>query len=319
MTSLDLPSKAEMTLEDLFITVYCCVTEQFALLFGDPYWVLPRRIDHQPAFCDAQVVTIALVGELQGEDSQKAWHGRVHKNWRPLFPDLCERSRYGRRLRRLRIAMAHLQQQLGFLLGVDTDRYRMVDSLPLSLCHLRRVNSSRRPFEYVASVGYCASKKEHYYGWKIQLLCDLRGIPCYLVATPAHTSDLAGFEALVQDLAEVGLTHLAILVVADKGYVGKDFTAQIKAHYGIELMPIPRHYQKDLPVSALSRLLQKSRRQIETTIGQLADQMNIEWTRCRSLSGLMTSLVAKITAFNMAIYFNQLLGEPLLQIKEFTC
>ena len=47
--------------------------------------------------------------------------------------------------------------------------------------------------------------------------------------------------------------------------------------------------------------------------------MHIEWTRARSLKGLMTSLVAKITAFNLANYFNQLLGEPLLQVKEFAC
>ena len=93
----------------------------------------------------------------------------------------------------------------------------------------------------------------------------------------------------------------------------------MKTLYGIDLMPIPRHYDKNLPVPALSRLLQKSRRQIETTISQLADQMHIEWTRARSLKGLMTSLVAKITAFNLANYFNQLLGEPLLQVKEFAC
>jgi len=65
-----------------------------------------------------------------------------------------------------------------------------------------------------------------------------------------------------------------------------------------------------LPVSAVRRLLRKSRRQIETPIGQFADQ---------TLKGLMTSLVAKITAFNRANYFHQLLGEPLLQVKEFAC
>ena len=31
----------------------------------------------------------------------------------------------------------------------------------------------------------------------------------------------------------------------------------------------------------------------------------------------MTSLVAKITAFNLASYFNQFLGKPLLSVKEF--
>ena len=88
-----------------------------------------------------------------------------------------------------------------------------------------------------------------------------------MVLTPAHAADLAGFEALIQDLAEAGLTNLALFVVADKGYVGQDFIAKMKAFYGIELMPIQRHYDKDLPDSALNRVLKKSRRVIETTPG----------------------------------------------------
>ena len=313
-----LPPKAEMKLDDLFTAVYCFVEESYRLLFGDPAQ-LRQSNNHHPDFTDAEIITIALVGELQGEDSQRAWHGKVNKSWRFLFPRLCDRTRYGRRLRRLRVPMAHLQQQLCFLVGASLDRYRIVDSFPLILCHLRRVNSSTKPFEYHATTGYCASKKEYYYGMTIQLLCDLRGIPTFLVCTPAHAHDLVGFEALVQDLADAGLTGLSLVVVADKGYVGQDFIAQMKTLYDIELIPIPRHYDKELPVSALSQLIQKSRRQIETTIGQLTDQMHIESTRTRSLAGLLTSLVAKITAFDLAVYFNQLLGEPLLQIKDFAC
>ena len=314
----NLPAKADLMLEDLFTLVYCFVEDRYRLLFEDPS-SLRQSPNNQPDFTDAEIITIALVGELQGEDSQRGWHNKVNKSWRFLFPRLCHRTRYGRRLRRLRVPMAHLQQHMCFLLGASLDRYRVVDSFPLILCHGQRVNGSTKPFEYHASIGYCASKKEYYYGITIQLLCDLRGLPIFLVCTPAHAHDLVGFEALVQELAEAGLTGLRLMVVADKGYVGQDFIAQMKRLYGIELMPIPRHYDKNQPVSALSRLLQKSRRQIETTISQLADQMHIERTRTRSLAGLMTALVAKITAFDLAAYFNQLLGEPLLQIKDFAC
>ena len=314
----NLPAKADLMLEDLFTLVYCLVEDRYRLLFEDPS-SLRQSPNNQPDFTDAEIITIALVGELQGEDSQRGWHNKVNKSWRFLFPRLCHRTRYGRRLRRLRVPMAHLQQHMCFLLGASLDRYRVVDSFPLILCHRQRVNGSTKPFEYHASIGYCASKKEYYDGITIQLLCDLRGLPTFLVCTPAHAHDLVGFEALVQELAEAGLTGLRLMVVADKGYVGQDFIAQMKRLYGIELMPIPRHYDKNQPVSALSRLRQKSRRQIETTISQLADQMHIERTRTRSLAGLMTALVAKITAFDLAAYFNQLLGEPLLQIKDFAC
>jgi hypothetical protein len=314
----DLPTKAEMQLEDLFTVVYCWVDDSYRLLFGDQA-MLRQSNNASPEFTDAEVLTLALVGELQGEDSQRGGHRKVKKSWGHLFPQLCDRTRYSRRLRRLRLPMAHLQQHLCFLVGASQDRYRVVDSFPLILCHLQRLRSSSKPFEYHATIGYCASKKEYYYGITIQLLCDLRGIPTFLVATPAHAHDLVGFEVLVQELAEAGLTGLSLIVIADKGYVGQDVIAQMKALYDLELMPIPRHYDKDLPISAISQLLQKSRRQIETTVGQLADHMHIESTRTRSLAGLLTSLGAKITAFDLAVYLNQLLGEPLLEIKDFAC
>jgi len=51
------------------------------------------------------------------------------------------------------------------------------------------------------------------------------------------------------------LTGLSLVVVADKGYVGQNFIAQMKTLYDIELIPIPRHYDKELPVSALRNYL----------------------------------------------------------------
>lgn len=221
-----LPPKAEMNLEDLFTAVYGVVEESYRLHFTHP--AMRRQSHHnQPVFTDAEVLAMALVGELQGEDSQRAWHGKVNKSWRSLFPCLGDRTRYGRSLRRLRRPMAYLQQPLCFLLGAGLDRYRVVDSFPLSLCHMSRVSSSTQPFEYYATIGYCTSKKEHYYGMTIQLLCDLRGIPTFS---------------------------------------------------GLHAGACPRP------------------------------------GRLRSPDAL-----AKITAFDLAVYFNHLLGEPLLQIKDFAC
>lgn len=51
-------------------------------------------------------------------------------------------------------------------MNVDLSRVRAVDSFPVTICHLKRVNASTQPFEYLASFGYCVSKKEHFYGFK---------------------------------------------------------------------------------------------------------------------------------------------------------
>jgi len=110
----NLPAKADLMLEDLFTLVYCLVEDRYRLLFEDPS-SLRQSPNNQPDFTDAEIITIALVGELQGEDSQRGWHNKVNKSWRFLFPRLCHRTRYGRRLRRLRVPMAPLQQHMCFL------------------------------------------------------------------------------------------------------------------------------------------------------------------------------------------------------------
>lgn len=89
---------------------------------------------------------------------------------------MCDRTRYGRRLSQLRRALEWLRQHLVFLLHADLSRLRVVDSFPLALCHLRRWSGSRQPLEYFATVGYCAAKKEYFYGLRVHLVTDACGV-----------------------------------------------------------------------------------------------------------------------------------------------
>ena len=44
---------------------------------------------------DAEIITISIVGEMMGVDSETAWHSSVKKNYSYLFPHLCCRIRHG--------------------------------------------------------------------------------------------------------------------------------------------------------------------------------------------------------------------------------
>ena len=68
------PAGAEMQLADLFTAACCFVDESYRLLFGDP--VTLRQSNYwQRDLRDAEIIAIALVGELQGKGSQRAWYG----------------------------------------------------------------------------------------------------------------------------------------------------------------------------------------------------------------------------------------------------
>jgi hypothetical protein len=309
-------SKDELSLEDLFLIVLLVVDHFFKGLIGSQD-ALRRSNNSDPLFSDQEVITIALVGELKGENSQRGWYRFVRKNHLHLFPALCSLTRYGRRLRRLKDVMSLIREQFIYQLDAKVDHYRIVDSFPLRLCHLRRLSSSTTPFEYCATVGYCEALKEYFYGFKVHLLTDLRGIPIYMVLTPAHPHDTQGLVALLEDLPKRELANLTLIVVGDKAYVGGEYARMLKETYGVDILPIERNYHKELGETGLNQMLKKTRKIIETTVSELTETMKANWTYCRTLLGLATSLVAKLTAFNLANFLNSLMGEPLLEVKGF--
>ena len=309
-------SKDTMSLEDLFCVVYCVIADYYRLLIGSQA-NRRRSPNANPVFTDAEVIAIALVGELKSYNSERAWWRFVKKNYLALFPDLCDRTRYGRRLRKLKMVMEQIRHQFLYQLDVSCDRTRLVDSFPLRLMRLPRLSSSSCPFEYAAGVGYCSSLKEHYYGFKFHLLSDVRGIPVTFVLTAAFPHDTKGLPLLMDELITLGFRDLNIIVVGDKAYVGKKYAADLKKVYGIELMAIQKNYAKNGPESGLNKLLTKTRRIIETTNSILTETLNANWTYCRSVQGLLTKLVTKLTAFNFANYLNSLMGVSLLEIKGF--
>jgi hypothetical protein len=153
--------KATWSLAEVFTIVFTFVDDAYKQLFGNQSYFRASP-NSEPAFTDSEVITLALVAELAGYESQHAWWDYVSKNYRHLFPKLCDRTRYGRRLRLLRPGLELLRRHLVFLTGADLSRLRVVDSFPISLCHLRRLSGSTQPFEYSATVGYCASKKAEF-------------------------------------------------------------------------------------------------------------------------------------------------------------
>jgi len=130
-------SKDEMSLEDVFTITYCVVDDFFGLLFSSQK-ELRSSNNNDPAFTDSEVITIALVGELRGVDSEKDWHGFVKKNYKYLFPKLCSRTRYGRRKRRLKDVMSLIREQIMYQLDIGFDKHGISDSFPLRLCRLSR-------------------------------------------------------------------------------------------------------------------------------------------------------------------------------------
>jgi hypothetical protein len=315
MKSHDIPQRSEITIEDLFLAIFVLVDDFFKLNFHNSN--ISRRSNcPPPEFTDSEVVTIQIVGELLSQNSQRAWLNLVRKNWLFLFHKLPERSRFGRRLRKLQFVFSMLQSYMGFQTDANLESYYIVDSFPLTLCHLQRLKSSKLPFEYFANIGYNASKKAYYYGIKVHLATDLRGIPRFVFLTPANVSDAAALQMMAEEIQLTNHSGLAATLIGDKGYVINQKSRGSLREQGIEVLAIKRNYAKEETESAINVLLRKSRKIIETTISLLVDQFNMAKTRTRSIAGLVTSIWSKIVAFTSCCLRNIIENKPFLQIKS---
>jgi len=75
----------------------------------------------------------------------------------------------------------------------------VIDSLPLPVC--RRVRAWRcRKVRGRAYCGYCAAKKEKFFGWRLHLVCTTEGVPVACALLPARQHDLTPIHALLYRL-----------------------------------------------------------------------------------------------------------------------
>lgn len=170
--------------------------------------------------------------------------------------------------------------------------------------YFKRAKSCSR-FRGVASYGYCASKNENYFGFEGHLLLDMRGIVAGFSLTPAHESERETAWELLEGI------HGGLLL-GDKGYLGHFFKQQLLHLKGIELQTPVRNNMKDSLSKQQRKQLNRVRRRVETTIGQLAERFNIEKTRARTVWSLTNRLTRKLLSHSIAVFANIQHGiEPL--------
>src|SRR5215203_527180 len=118
-------------------------------------------------------------------------------------------TRFNRRLHKLADWLEFIARTLGEILR--TGEVFVIDSLPLPVC--RRVRARRcRKVRGRAYCGYCAAKKEKFFGWRLHLICRPDGVPVRFHMLPAGFHDLTPLHELAYGLPQ------ATRLLGDKGY-----------------------------------------------------------------------------------------------------
>lgn len=279
-----------------------------------PIAPLVARPGPAPACTDAELITMAMVGECCGWDQETTLLSRWRAH-RDLFPHQPERSRFNRRRRDLSHAINLVRQAVLRVLDLAQDTQGIIDSLPVPVVQFYHVPQASVEWKIAgATFGHCCSKKQAIFGYKLHLLSTQStqsGVIRDFELAPANLPDLTvGNEVLA------GQTDLQVL--GDKGYISQAAAADLRDQRTITLVTVLRDNQRRQPSDEFRQLHAHLRQLIETVNSQLALQFHVEINHAQSFRGLTARLYTKLTAHTLCIWLNRLLGvADILHLKTF--
>lgn len=201
-------------------------------------------------------------------------------------------SRFNRRLH----ALSEWLYNIVALLGEMFTRGEafIIDSMPLPVCKRARARRCKK-VRGKAYCGYCAAKKEKFFGWRLHLICDPCGIPVAFDCLPASEHDLTPLHELTANLPH------GAAVFGDKAYIAADDARTILEEVGVRVLAIPR---KNMPRNSWADEydMRLYRKRIETVYSQL-EKMGVQRLHARTNIGFESKTWASLLALALTNIF----------------
>ena len=295
-------------LTDLFTNIFVIIDDMYNEIIT--ITVSNRHNIKDSKLSDSEIITISIVGELLTIDSEKAFFSLLKREYKNLFPKIGDRTRFNRTKRNLYWVISKIREHISLFMQSYSNNIRIVDSMPIPVCEFGRAHFSKC-FKGEASYGRCPSKKQTYFGFKFHALTTIDGFLSDYIITPANVDD----RNAVWDLCD---KYKSISIIGDKGYVNKRLTPELKVEKDINLLFLKRGNSKDNYPKDIRQLIFKARRRIETSFSQLAEQLNLNKVKSKSMLGFITRISIKVLAHNISFLINKLMGneDSISKIKR---
>jgi len=287
-----------LTLTEGAVTVlFCLIDDAYALLNPDG----AERYETLKSLSDSEIITLALLQQLRGVQSERSFLREAERFFAHLFPGVVGLwpSSLNRRARKPRRFLEPLRRLVVPELAGDPETL-IVDSTLLSVSHPRQVKQSAAGFEGAAWVRWGSFSV---YGVKLHLLRATNRVPVSYEITAANVADVRLTEELLAEAEHLlGEDLLARRLLGDLAYRSEELEEAL-ADSGI------------LVVTERSRQ-GGARQQVEICFASLKRVFGMDGTLATTLVGLATRIAAKICAYTYAFYVNRHLGRPQGRIKE---
>ena len=256
------------------------------------------RCGVKPKFSDIEIITLSLVSEALGIDSENHLFGKLKTEFMNDFPNLIDRSQYNVRRRKLFYKIEEVRALMAKEI-IQEEYIHIVDSMPVEVCKLSRARRSRvckESFETSPDKGYCAAQKSFYYGYKLHGLCTINGVFVSFDMTKASVHDIHYLKDVKEQIKNSFL-------LGDKAYLSEEIQTDLFSSSRIQLETPTRVNQYSFKKQSFH--IRKARKRIETLFSQLCDQFMIRRNYAKSFHGLKTRVLSKITALTVLQYINK--------------
>ncbi|MCB9300735.1 MAG: IS982 family transposase [Lewinellaceae bacterium] len=266
-------------MEDFTIAIYCFVDDY--LKVGHPKAGARRKLN------DAQVIATALVAAryFSGNFARsKAYLKEVHQF---DFPD---KSNFNRHLHRLSPTISSLFLALGQTLkALNVSSQYMIDSFPVAVCRNIRIERCKL-LRHKAYRGKNVSKREYFYGFKVQVITTLEGLPVQYFICAGSYHDITAFQSMDIDLPTGSELY------ADSAYTDYKLEGYYKELEQIHLLVVRKSNSKRPDHPAMDFIKKAMRKRIETTFSEIAAFLPSK-IHAVTIQGFLLKVVLFIFAF----------------------
>jgi hypothetical protein len=289
--SIEDQSIEDQSIEDQMTQLFVFVDDYLKAHPAQAKW--RRSPNANPAFTDAEVLTIALLQGAFGCATLKRTYQLVAANWRTAFPLLCHYSQWIARLHRLAALVGHLIQA-AFAIHLDTTRLYLLDGKPIAVCKPIRHGRVRLLHEDGACFG--KGSTGWFFGFKLHVLTHYTGRILSAILTPGNEDER-------QVALALGLSVAGGVVLGDLGYRSRgDALSQTLAEEADLLLITPADAGTKTNIKSAPRraLVSSLRERVETSFSGLWHRF-VDRVFSRSWQGLWSTIKLKMLHYNLCL------------------
>lgn len=239
-------------MNDFTIAIYCFVDDYLKISGQKP--AAKRKLN------DAEIITTALVAAryFGGNMSVARNYMQLHHHCQ-----MPHKSNFNRMLHRLTEVISYLFLALGQKIKeLNCSSEYVIDSFPVAVCRNIRINRCKL-LQHQAYRGYNASKREYFYGFKVQVITTPQGVPVdyFIVAGSVH--DSRAFQAMNLNLPEGSSLY------ADSAYTNYELEQLYLECEQVAILAERKQNSRRADSPAMAFIKKAMRKRIETTFSEI--------------------------------------------------